>query len=582
MSISSELLTLNNTKTAIRTAINNKGGSVEASAPFASYATAIDNLPSGGDNSTLIDLIERDITSITIPSGTTKIGSNAFSNISTLTSVTIPNTVTSIGQNAFSNTGLTSVTIPNSVTQFGTYTFYNCSSLTSCVLPNTLTTIPQSCFFGTGLTNISFPSSVTTIENHAFKNSRLVTLTIPDTLTILYGSAFEACSSLKKVVIGTGVTNMNNAVFYNCTSLESVVIKATNPPTQTNAFVDTNNCPIYVPSASVDTYKAASGWSTFASRIVAIEDAILLTPTNGDPAISVKNYELASTGYIQSTDVPSTIKNGAGALEIGGGVTRIGTFTFQNGSSLTSVVIPDTVTRIDEAAFNGCSSLTSITVNAATPPTLYAAAFDSTNNCPIYVPASSVDTYKAASGWSTYASRIVAIPTPTPTSSNYVKVSSINDITDGKYLVVWEDANTPYALNGALADDSGHTHGIDATNNFITVTISNGEIESDTAINAAALDFNLSDGTLQTSNGYYLYYTSSSYLEVSTVLPEDYYKVIPTQEPDELTYSFGTEKDATKIIGFNTTSQSMRFRYLSASTNSYYTNIALYKLNEQS
>jgi hypothetical protein len=37
-----------------------------------------------------------------------------------------------------------------------------------------------------------------------------------------------------------------------------------------NAFYNTNNCPIYVPSASVNAYKSASGWSTYASRIQAI------------------------------------------------------------------------------------------------------------------------------------------------------------------------------------------------------------------------------------------------------------------------------------------------------------------------
>jgi len=36
-------------------------------------------------------------------------------------------------------------------------------------------------------------------------------------------------------------------------------------------------------------------------------------------------------------------------------------------------------------------------------------AFDSTNNCQIYVPAASVDAYKAATNWSSYASRIQAI-----------------------------------------------------------------------------------------------------------------------------------------------------------------------------
>jgi hypothetical protein len=37
-----------------------------------------------------------------------------------------------------------------------------------------------------------------------------------------------------------------------------------------SAFNDTNNCPIYVPSESVETYKAASNWSSYASRIQSI------------------------------------------------------------------------------------------------------------------------------------------------------------------------------------------------------------------------------------------------------------------------------------------------------------------------
>ena len=56
--------------------------------------------------------------------------------------------------------------------------------------------------------------------------------------------------------------------FYECDELTSVTINATTPPTLgDDAFYDTNNCPIYVPSGSVDTYKSASGWSSLASRI---------------------------------------------------------------------------------------------------------------------------------------------------------------------------------------------------------------------------------------------------------------------------------------------------------------------------
>jgi hypothetical protein len=55
----------------------------------------------GSDTSTLIDLIERDITSIDIPYGTTKIGGYAFYGDTSLVSITIPNTVTHFGKNAF-------------------------------------------------------------------------------------------------------------------------------------------------------------------------------------------------------------------------------------------------------------------------------------------------------------------------------------------------------------------------------------------------------------------------------------------------------------------------------------------------
>ena len=77
---------------------------------------------------------------------------------------------------------------------------------------------------------------------------------------------------------------------------------------------------------------------------------------------------------------------------------------------LTSITIPSSVTNIYNYAFNGCTSLTSITSLATTPPTLGAVVFFNTNNCPIYVPAASVNAYKTATNWSEYADRITAIP----------------------------------------------------------------------------------------------------------------------------------------------------------------------------
>lgn len=93
------------------------------------------------------------------------------------------------------------------------------------------------------------------------------------------------------------------------------------------------------------------------------------------------------------------------------GATSIGNYAFYYCSSLTSIEIPNGVTSIGAEAFGYCSNLTSVTVEAATPPTLGSDVFSGTHSSlVIYVPAELVDAYKAASGWSTYADKIQAIP----------------------------------------------------------------------------------------------------------------------------------------------------------------------------
>ena len=82
-----------------------------------------------------------------------------------------------------------------------------------------------------------------------------------------------------------------------------------------------------------------------------------------------------------------------------------------NGEFLTSINIPEGVTSIGNNAFAYCTSLTNVTCLATTPPSLGTDVFkNSSALTEIQVPAESVDAYQAASEWSNYADKIVAIP----------------------------------------------------------------------------------------------------------------------------------------------------------------------------
>ena len=87
-------------------------------------------------------------------------------------------------------------------------------------------------------------------------------------------------------------------------------------------------------------------------------------------------------------------------------IKSIGANAFKN-TKVENVVLPETLTSIGDGAFSGCSSMLQVVLKGKTPPTLSSNshAFDG-STCKIYVPASAVNTYKTATGWSKYASRI--------------------------------------------------------------------------------------------------------------------------------------------------------------------------------
>lgn len=158
------------------------------------------------------------MTSASIGTCVSLIGTQAFRGCSGLTKVIIPSTVTELGEEAFrSCVALTSVTLPDSITTIGDLAFTNCTQMSSAYLPSGITRISESMFEQcTNLNFITIPSGVTTIGNYAFANDNRLTITFesttPATLEMGIYSAqhhFDTVMSIR--VPGAAIAAYSNA-----------------------------------------------------------------------------------------------------------------------------------------------------------------------------------------------------------------------------------------------------------------------------------------------------------------------------------------------------------------------------------
>ena len=213
---------------------------------------------------------------ITFDGEVTTIGPNAFWTRVTLASITLPQSVTSIGYYAFQGcTNLRNITIPDSVTAIDTNPFLDCKALEE--------------FNGKFASADKLSLIVNGVLNTFAIGSGVIEYNISSDVNIVGSSSFAGCTTLTKVTIPSSTTVIRAAAFSNCSNLASIYCQPTTPPTGAERMFAGNatDCKIYVPTDSVDAYKAAQYWSDYADAIVAEGSDSGVTP-GGD--IDEDNY----------------------------------------------------------------------------------------------------------------------------------------------------------------------------------------------------------------------------------------------------------------------------------------------------
>jgi hypothetical protein len=216
---------------------------------------------------------------------------NVFTECRSLLSVNLPSSLKTLGVNAFANCiALVDMRLPDGLEVLGDFSLKGCSSLVVDYLPESLTTIGAAVFYlnKNMLDYIYLPNLTGTLGGASFAKTNIKGVKNLGAITTLGGSAvyypssygagpFTDCTELEYAILPETITSSTSgAAFKGCTSLRAIIILGSSPFSMAyqGDFDNTNDCPIYVPDASVESYKTATNWNRYADRIKPLSEYV--------------------------------------------------------------------------------------------------------------------------------------------------------------------------------------------------------------------------------------------------------------------------------------------------------------------
>ena len=213
---------------------------------------------------------------------------------------------------------------------------------------------------------------VTRIESEAFCEFKVKRVVVPDSVRSIgreafgyghndreYIAKYRPCAAhLESVVIGSGVTNLEENAFAHCLSLTNVTIRGGTLTVGNGAFKECANLE--------NVTMPIGAHVVFGDEV--FKNCVKLKPINGTFAHSVGSTFNGCDSYHDENGfriiegVLERYYGNATAVAIPSGVNDIWSRAFADNTKLKTVTIPDGVKRIGPYAFGGCKQLREITI----------------------------------------------------------------------------------------------------------------------------------------------------------------------------------------------------------------------------
>ncbi|MBO4821752.1 MAG: leucine-rich repeat protein [Prevotella sp.] len=332
------------------------------------------------------------------------IGRSAFAGCAALRTFVLPASLVTIEDHAFDGcSSITTVNIPSKVTSIGDGAFANCTSLATFTVSSSNKSFVQStgktyitnkgeksilyCFAqGASQKNITIPASITEIRPYAFQGAKNMEQLTLNKVYQVGNEAFSDCPKLYTVLMGDTLSYIGTNAFRGIAKGVRVQVLWDTPLDISAGTFSTNetvpvgelNGRLFVPVGTKNDYQAATGWDWFSfieeGTIADYANKIINFADERTRDLCVDAFDSDNDGYLTTdeaaavTSIGNIFKNS----DIGSfnefkyftSLANIGANAFE-GSTVSSIIMPESIKVIGDNAFAFCNNLTTITIPKA-------------------------------------------------------------------------------------------------------------------------------------------------------------------------------------------------------------------------